>query len=222
LRAKQTLSKPAKPKRSRKPKQIAIAANLQQLEAGLREANAQLKEDGRRAAIAALEVVMEFLDSVPPLSDQNLATSIWALQAALKDLDHGRVVAMLAPSRKVRSRRPDPLIRKVAKAYAVFCVDILRREGSSTVEACRLVAKELKGAGFALGSRHSSPDWQTVKSWRDRVSKLPITDQTRQTLEGLRMALPRLKFHSLENAKKSVAGRLRSALQEEIGKPALE
>jgi hypothetical protein len=221
LKTERKLSKPTKHEQVRKPKQIAIP-NLEHLETGLREANAQLKEDSRGAAIAALEAVMEFLESVPPLSAQNLATSLWALQAALKDLDHGRVVAMLAPSRKVRSRRPDALIRKITKAYAVFGVDILRREGSSTVEACRLVAKELKGAGFALGSRHNSSNWQTVKSWRDRVTKLPTTDQMRETLEGLRTELPRLKFHSLEHAKKTVAGRLRSVLQEEIGKSALE
>lgn len=225
---KRKLSKPAKTKQIRKPRQIAfpklehVEADLQLLEAGLRDANARLREDSRAAAVAALEAVMKLLDSVPPLSAHNLATSIWALQAAFKDLNEGRVVAMLAPTRKVRSRRPDPLLRKITKAYAVFCVDILQREGSSIPDACRWLAKELRGAGFALGSRHGSRDWQTVKSWRDRITKLPTTDQMRETLEGLGMELPQLAFHSLEDAKKRVAGRLRSVLEQEMGKSALE
>jgi hypothetical protein len=194
--------------------------NLEQLELGLKRANAQLKESSRGAAITALEAVMAFIHSVPALRGRNLGASIWALRAALEDLDHGRVAAILAPA-QVDSRRPDPSMRKVAKAYASCCVDILRREGSSIPEACRLVAKELKGAGFALGSRRSTPDWQTVKSWRDRVTKLPPTDPERETLEGLRKEISRLKFHSVEDAKNFVVEQLQEIFQK-MGRPALE
>jgi hypothetical protein len=220
LKSRRTLSKPAKPKQMQKAKQIAVPASLQQLEAGLRDANAQLKESSRGAAIAALEAVMDFIHAFPALKGRNLGTAIWALRAALEDLNHGRVVAMLAPTR-VDSRRPDPSMRKVAKAYAVCCVDILRREGSNIPEACRLVAKELKGAGFALGGRRSTPAWQTVKGWRDRVTKLPATDPERQTLAGVRKEISRLKFHSVEDARNFVVEQLRELLQK-MGKPALE
>lgn len=179
-----------------------------------------MKEDGRRAAIAALEAVMEFLDSVPPLSDQNLATAIWALRAALEDLNHGRVVAMLAPT-QVGSRKREASMRKVAKAYAIVGVDILRREGSSIPEACRFVAKELKHLGFALGARPDTPDWRTVEGWRDRITKLAATDQERETLEEIRKEIPRLKFYSVGDAKKFVVGQL-GELFEKMGKPALE
>jgi hypothetical protein len=50
---------------------------------------------------------MDFIHAFPALKDRNLGTAIWALRAALEDLNHGRVVAMLAPTR-VDSRRPDP------------------------------------------------------------------------------------------------------------------
>lgn len=180
-----------------------------------------MKESGREAAIAALRAVMEFIDSVHALSDQNLGTSIWTLLAALEDLNHGRVVAMLAPTRKVPSRRPDPSIRKVVKAYASCCVDVLRKADLSIPEACRVVAKELKGAGFALGGRQGTPDWRIVEGWRDRVTKLPATDHERETLEGLRKEIPRLKFYSVDDAKNFVIGQMRELL-ETIGKPALE
>jgi hypothetical protein len=218
--SKRKLSKSAKPKRLRKPKQAPLPANIQRLEAGLRAANAQLKEKSRDAAVTALHAVMDFIHSVPALIDQNLGTSIWALLAALEDLNHGRVVAMLAPA-QVGSRKREASIRKVAKAYAIFAVDILRSAGSSVPEACRFVAKELKRAGIVLGGRQTTPDWKSIKSWRDRISRLPATDQERHTLEGLRKAVPRLRFGSLDSAKNFVSGQLRELLQK-MGKPALE
>jgi hypothetical protein len=209
-----------KQKHSRKAKQIAVPADVQQLAAGLRAANAELKSDSRGAAITALHAVMDFIHSVPALINQNLGTSLWALLAALQDLNHGRVVAMVAPA-KVASRKREASIRKVGKAYALFCVDILISAGSNVPEACCFVAKELKRAGIVVGGRQTTPHWKSIKSWRDRISKLPSTDQERHTLEGLRKAVPPLKFDSLDAAKKFVAGQLRELLPK-MGQPALE
>ena len=212
------------PRVQRKPKTGRIdlpEPNLGQLEAGLSRALAQSSESGRGAAMTALEAILVFIDSVPEWERRNFELPIWALLAALKDLNDGRVVPMLAPNPKVRNRKPDPSMRKILKAYAVSFVDILRRSGLSVTEACRFVAHELKQRNIPLGGRVGSPPWKTVNGWRNGLTKLHINDQTRETVVGLRRELPRLRSFSPEDAKKFVVGQLREIMQT-LGKTALE
>jgi hypothetical protein len=171
--------------------------------------------------MTALDAILRFIDSVPDWDRRNFETPIWALLAALKDLDDGRVVPMLAPNPKVRNRKPDPSMRKIIKAYAVCYVDILRRAGLSVTESCRVVAHELKQQNIPLGGRVGSPPWKTVNGWRNGLTKLPIDHQMRETVDGLRRELPCLRSFSPEDAKKFVAGQFREIMQI-CGKTALE
>jgi hypothetical protein len=134
-------------------------------EAGLSRALGQLSENSRLAAITALEAILTFIDSVPEWERQNFESPIWALLAALDDLNHGRVHPMLAPNPNVHNRKPDSAVRKIAKSHAVICVDVLRRSGVSVTEACRVVAQELQQHNFPLGGKLGSLPWKTVNGW---------------------------------------------------------
>jgi hypothetical protein len=150
---KSTRSTLRTPRLKRKPKTGGIDPrdpNLEQLEAGLSRALAQSSESSRGAAMTALDAILRFIDSVPDWDRRNFETPIWALLAALKDLDDGRVVPMLAPNPKVRNRKPDPSVRKVVKGHAVICVDILRRSKWKGRTSCGPLQQTLVSTSAAL------------------------------------------------------------------------
>jgi hypothetical protein len=113
----------------------------------------------------------------------------------------------------LNSPEPDPTLRNIVKAYAIFGIDILSNSGLSTTEACRLVARELERAEISLGNRTTTQPWKLVKGWRDRMTKLPVTDQARNLLEEMRRELP-AKARSPEAASAFVT----AILQERLGK----
>lgn len=195
-------------------------ALLEPLELGLTQALAQMAENERNAAKVALEAFLEFIISVPGWDRRGLGDPVFCVLTALEDLDHGRVVSMLSPNPKVRNRKPDAVMRKIFKAYAVFCVDVLCRAGFSVADGCRFVAEVLRENNFPLRGRAESAPWKIVSGWRDGITKLAENDQVRLTLEDLRTELgsPNL---SKEEAVRFVKGQL-DELFVKMGQAALE
>jgi hypothetical protein len=195
-------------------------ALLEPLELGLTEALAQMAGSRRNAATTALEAFLAFIISVPGWEQRELGLPVFCVLSALKDLDHGRVVPMLSPNPRVRNRKPDAGIRKIFKAYAVFCVDVLCRAGFSVTDGCRIVAHALRENSFPLDGRAESAPWKIVRGWRDGITKLAADDQTRQTLEGLRTKLDSISL-SKEEASRFAKGQLDDIFMK-MGQAALE
>ena len=191
---------------------LSILASLERLELGLTKALAAVAESERQAAITAVDAVLEYIVSIPEWEGRDLGGPLWQLLTALKDLEFGRVGSMLAPNPAVRNRKPDAGIRKIVKAYALFCVDILRRSGWSVTDGCKIVANTLQANGFPLGGRTESPSWKSVNGWRDRFTKLAKDDQTRETFEGLKPHIDALRPFTREEARDWVKGQMREAL----------
>src|SRR5579871_5164907 len=82
-------------------------------------------------------------------------------------------------------RKPDAGMRKIVKAYALLCLEVLCQSGWSVTDASKIIAETLRENDFPVGGRIESPGWKSVKGWRDRLTKLAANDQTRETLEGL-------------------------------------
>ena len=189
-----------------------VSLPLEKLELCLIEALALTAQGERMAAIAAVNAVLEFVVSIPGWERRDLGEPLWHLLTALHDLESGRVGALLAPNPEVRNRKPDAGMRKIAKAYALFCVEVLRRSGWSLTEAMGVVAKSLEENRISLGGKPDSPPWRSVKGWRDRLSKLAKDDQTRATLDGLRPHLASLGPLSREEARQFVKDQMRTAV----------
>jgi hypothetical protein len=185
---------------------------LEQLELGLTNALALTAQSERRAAIAAVDALLEFVVSIPGWERRELGGPLFQLLTALNDLESGRAGSMLAPNPAVRNRKPDAGMRKIVKAYALFCVDVLCQSGSSLTDACGVVAKSLQENRFPLGGRAESAPWKSVKGWRDRFTKLAKDDQTRATFEGLRPNLVSLAPLTREEARRFVKDRMREVL----------
>jgi hypothetical protein len=124
-------------------------------------------------------------------------------------------------SSSARGGRETPFAREASLLFvpssrstsrSALCVDVLSRSGWSPTEGCGIVARSLQENGFPLRGRIDSPPWKSVKGWRDRFTKLPEGDQTRETYEGLK---PHLDFQSpmtREQAQDFVKGQLREVL----------
>jgi hypothetical protein len=194
---------------------------LEKVEIGLTTALGLIAQSDRKAAIAAIEALLEFVVSIPGWERRNLGSPLWPLLTALNDLEFGRVGSMLAPNPAVRNRKPDATMRKIVKAYALFCVDVLSRSGWSPTEGCGIVARSLQENGFPLGGGIDSPPWKSVKGWRDRFTKLPEGDQTRASYEGLKPHLDSQSPMTREQAQDFVKGQLRVVLSK-MGNGVLE
>lgn len=176
-------------------------ALLGPLERGLTQALALMADSQRNAATMALEAFLAFIISVPGWERRGLGHPVFCVLTALEDLDDGRVVSMLLPNPEVRNRKPDARMRKIFKAYAVFCVDVLCRAGFSVTEGCQIVARALRENNFPLERRADSAPWKIVKGWRDGTTKLAENDQMRLTLEGLRTELESINLSKAEAAR---------------------
>jgi hypothetical protein len=200
---------------------VDVKQLLERLELGLTEALRLVAQSERNAAMMAVNAVLEFVVSVPGWERRDLGGPLWQLLTALKDLEFGRVGSMLAPNPGVRNHKPDAGMRKIVKAYALFCVDVLCRSGWSVTDGCKIVANTLQENGFPLGGRTESPSWKSVKGWRDRFTKLAKDDQTRGTYEGLKLHIGSLRPLTKDEARTFVKGQLQEALPK-IGRAAIE
>lgn len=194
---------------------------LEKLELGLTEALRLAAQSERTAAIMGVDAVLEFVVSVPGWECRGLAGPLWQLLTALNDLEFGRVASLLAPNPGVRNRKPDAGMRKIVKAYALFCLDVLCRSGWSVTDGCKIVANTLRENGVPLGGRINSPSWKSVKGWRDRFTKLAKDDQTRGTFEGLKPHIDSLPPLTKDEARTFVKGQLQEVLSK-MGTAAME
>jgi hypothetical protein len=182
---------------------LALAA----FEDALQSARSQLGIDERGAAMSALLAVIAFIDSFPDWNGRSLSLPFQKLLMAFADLNNGRTDAMLTPT-AVCNRKPDASARQLVKGYAAYCVDVLMLSGDSNQEGCEFVASKLARLGYKIEQRIEGRAWRTVKTWRDRLSKLPETDQTRRVYEGLRAELGSPTFESLGDARTYISERL--------------
>lgn len=185
---------------------------LERLELGLTVALGLVAQSERNGAMMAVDAVLEFVASVPGWERRDLGGPLWQLLTALKDLDFGRVGSMLAPNPAVRNRKPDAGMRKIVKAYALLCVNMLCRSGWSVKDGCNIVANTLQANGFPLGGRTERPPWKSVNGWRDRFTKLAKDDQTRTTFESLKPHIDPLGPFTKEEARDWVKGQMREVL----------
>ena len=191
-----------------------------QLESGLTDALAQMQESQRGGITLALEALLQFIDQVPGWERRGFGLPIWQLLAAFQDLDNGRVVRMLLPNPNVHHRKPDPTLRKIVRAYALICLDVLCRSGWSLEDGSRLVAREPDGKMFPFGKSTAAPHWKIVMGWRSGFSKLKDDDQTKVIFDGLKRELASKSF-SRQEAGILAKGQLRELLTN-LGKPVLE
>jgi hypothetical protein len=141
---------------------------------------------------------------------------------ALHDLDSGCVVPMLRPASGFDHRRRESSIRQVIKGYVNLYVDVLLSAGCSVEEACRVIAGELERKNFAVGMPgKEGPPWKTVKSWRDRISKLPEDSQERRVLAALRTQYSSSRFPTMEAARAAIIDGFGKTLRP-YGRAALE
>jgi hypothetical protein len=154
-------------------------------ERGLKAARDEMKSDSRGGAITAVQAVILLTNAIPKWESQGLSFPLTALLSALNDLDSGRVVPMLEP-KKADHRRPEPGFRKVQRAVAIFCVDQLVAAGSGPEQACRFVAALLKRGGMAIGGHGDTPEWQTLRTWRNETARRDADDQENVALATFR------------------------------------
>jgi hypothetical protein len=192
---------------------MTSAEKLAALETALLSAKSEMETSERTAAISALRGVITFLDSDPDWYKNDLSLPLGSLLMGMQDLDEGITVPQLEPA-IVRNRKPDDRRRKIVKSYAAYSIDILMLNGASKQDACAFIARQLKRSKFRIGGDGDTLAWKTIRNWRDRLSKLPTTDQTRCTYEGLKAEFGTLKFASLADARGRVAKGMREALCE--------
>jgi hypothetical protein len=158
---------------------------LTKLEADLTEAVGFMDSNSRTAAGLAVKAFLEFIYAHPHLAAQGFSRPVFDLLAALDDLDEGRVAPMLKPA-QFGNRPPERTVRQRAKAYVCFCVDQLMGIGENLKTACTAAARVGRKRHLAFGGRADTPDWKTIKGWRDGMSKLRGDNTQRVALEALR------------------------------------
>jgi hypothetical protein len=183
---------------------------LMALEQALRNAKNELASDGRAGAIAALQAVIAYIEADPEWDKEYLSLPLRKVAMGLADLNRGRIISMFKPV-SVRNRKPDSSERQLVKSSAAFCVDILMANGASNQEACTFIARELEKLGFETGRHADKSAWKAIKTWRDRLSKLPADDQTRYGYALLRSQVSSHKFESLAGARSIVSTSLTEA-----------
>ena len=193
------------------------------LMSGLKKAGVEAHRDGRGGAITALQSVIAFVDVMPQPKGADCTLGLTKLLAALQDLEDGRASAMLCLSRATGGSPPDSSLRKTVKGAASSAIDILVARSWSLEKACKFVAEQLKRAEVPIGGRSKTPDWQVVRGWRQRLSKLSEFDQERHTREVFRQAFASDLAAAFNEAEvKAVLARGLQALVSGWGEKALE
>jgi hypothetical protein len=165
---------------------VAPVANaFEKFEADLKQAVGFMERDSRMAAGLAVKAALEFVYAHQHFTEQGLNRPLYALLAALDDLNKGRVAPMLKP-RRVDNRRPDSAVRKEAMAHACFCIDQLMELGESVESASKAVADVWAKHKISFGSKYDTPDWKTIRDWRYKVSKLCAGDPQRIVITTMR------------------------------------
>jgi hypothetical protein len=135
-------------------------------------------DGGRNRAAASLNVVIHFLQHGLKEHQLNLGP-LYALVAALDDLDRGALPLMLRP-RKVAHRPPEQSCRDQIKKFAAVTCTALMRTRLTREEAAKRVLKTLLDVGFFVGER-KTPTYRTILNWRNRVELRDDPDEELQT-----------------------------------------
>ena len=102
----------------------------------------------------------------------------------MQALEEGIITPILdVPPEKRAPNRPghNPSVQ-LARAFIIHGVEVAIKYGWKPPEACRLVADELKRAGYKIEGKTDVFPWKTIKSWRDEVSRLSRLDTDNYTL----------------------------------------
>jgi hypothetical protein len=136
---------------------------------------------GRLSAFVALTSVIEFLSSVDP--DPAMLVPLRQLHYALADLDRGKVVPLLSPT-KISGRPPDSLSHDAFRAAVASAMDVMVAAKINKKEAASEVAKELSSLGYRdlTGGRITAT---MVEGWRERMmtelpAMVPAVDRFRR------------------------------------------
>jgi len=124
--------------------------------------------DRRPGIRVVLHGLSEFVGNVFPI-DQGFSVPLNELRYALYDLDRGKVVGLLDPS-KVGHRPPDPVAKALFIASAAALMNLYQHMGMSRELAARQTATKLNELGYRdeAGDRITA---KRVENWRDRMKE---------------------------------------------------
>ncbi len=126
---------------------------------------------GRSGALVALVAVADFIDRFADMANANLAKPLRAMQAALTELEKGKVHPILKPRSRGRGR-PQATVGTVALVkHAVVAMEAARDEGMSRTMAANAVAKELDRRGYAIPGKSIEEAGRAIAKWRDEASE---------------------------------------------------
>src|SRR5262249_27172083 len=146
--------------------------------AGLEEANRLFvagEDAGRRGVIAALNAVLQFLESYEGTIDHR--QPIGELLNALLSLGQGQVLPLLKPRkrRKSEGRAPASAARESDIGKVAFTVHQLCETGMDTDEACEMAAKVCREAGVKPSRRGKGQELEatarTVRGWCEKIAE---------------------------------------------------
>jgi hypothetical protein len=125
---------------------------------------------GRAGMILALEAVSKFINSVPKAKRKRLDWPLLNIRAALIELDDGNTSIVLAPNKRNGGRTSEGRTRAALQVAAVRVAKAIVEVGYPTLEADKLVARELEKAGFKAGRGIGHVTPRTIRTWRNRAS----------------------------------------------------
>jgi hypothetical protein len=161
---------------------VAKPTPVDRLRAALGAASSAYRSSPREAVRAALKAAYVFLedvglDGLDPMRKDELLTPLFALVAALEDLDRNQTSPILEAKPAVGHPR-DPHGREVVKGAAGATMELLMTVGRlPREEAAKRVARKLREQGIALDGRREL-NWRTVASWRHELKHVPMRDVT--------------------------------------------
>src|SRR5262245_2552282 len=138
-------------------------------------------DGGRHRAGASLNVVLHFLHHT--LDRERVVLNLgplYALNAALCDLDDGAVPLMLRP-KKTAHRPPEQRCRAMVKNSAGAVCSALMRTGLRREEAAKRVLKVLLKNGFLAEGRQRAT-YRTILRWRDSAEDDPEEPENTRSL----------------------------------------
>jgi hypothetical protein len=176
------------------------------LYAGLQRATTQFSSEtqdgGRGSVIAALEVVLRFLQKSDEMSSHGLITPLARLHSDLEALDDGNVSALLAPKKRPGRARASGLYDGL-KGLAVFTVQALTR-WMDRVDARKAVARKLNELGVSparKGSKDTSKGIteRTLRSWQEDIdADIGLRTTAARTFGDLQAEFQKANFTAVE------------------------
>ena len=133
----------------------------------LREAAKVYAGNNRLGAGKSLGAVINYFDEMG--LPQDLGAPLFALLAALNDLENGKQPDMLKASSPPH-RPPDEIVPQLVMAQAAAAMQLLTDAGDSNEVAARAVARADKWGG------ENHPAWTEIVGWREKLMGAPGGD----------------------------------------------